>query len=182
MKPLVRQSRTFSLSYLCNHGESSFSSEQEKESADCQPLIKAVEKSLLRTYDPGSSNSFYTLEQTMSELAPTQRDRNLGVLLHLSSFAGIIAPYAGFIVPVVIWLVYKESDFVNRQGFIFFNGLISYTIYGAISGVLCFILIGFPLLLVVLILAIWGPIRAALAAREGALREYPLVIKFLRTS
>ena len=84
----------------------------------------------------------------MSELTYGRRDRNLGVLLHLSSFAGIIAPYAGFVVPVIIWLVYKESDFVNRQGFIFFNGLISYTIYGVISGVLCFILIGFPLLFV----------------------------------
>ncbi len=118
----------------------------------------------------------------MSELAYDQRDRNLGVLLHLSSFAGIIVPYAGFVVPIVIWLVYKESDFVNQQGFIFFNGLISYTIYGIVSGLLCFILIGFPLLLVLFILAIWGPIRAALAARDGTFREYPLVIKFLRTN
>ena len=84
--------------------------------------------------------------------------------------------------PIVIWLAYKESDFVNQQGFIFFNGLISYTIYGIISGVLCFILIGFPLLLAVFILAIWGPIRAALAARDGRFHEYPLVIKFLRTN
>jgi uncharacterized Tic20 family protein len=118
----------------------------------------------------------------MNELTHGQRDRNLGVLLHLSSFAGFIAPYAGFVVPVVIWLVYKESDFVNRQGFIFFNGLISYTIYGVISGALCFILIGFPLLLAVFILAIWGPIRAALAARDGGFREYPLVIKFFQTN
>jgi uncharacterized Tic20 family protein len=118
----------------------------------------------------------------MTELATDQRDRNLGVLLHLSSFAGILVPYAGFVVPIVIWLVHKESDFVNQQGFIFFNGLISYTIYGIVSGLLCFILIGFPLLLVLFILAIWGPIRAALAARDGTFREYPLVIKFLRTN
>src|SRR4030042_2033622 len=65
----------------------------------------------------------------MSELPYDQRDRNLAVLLHLSSFAGIIIPYAGFVAPIVIWLVYKESDFVNRQGFIFFTGLISYTIF-----------------------------------------------------
>ena len=118
----------------------------------------------------------------MTELPYDQRDRNLGVLLHLSSFAGIIVPYAGYVVPIVIWLVYKESDFVNQQGFIFFNGLISYTIYGIVSGLLCFILIGFPLLLALFILAIWGPIRAALAARDGKFREYPLVIKFFRTN
>ncbi len=145
-------------------------------------FIKGIEKSLLRTYDENGSSYFLLWSTTMSEFTPGQRDRNLGVLLHLSSFAGILAPYAGFVVPVVIWLVYRESDFVNRQGFIFFNGLISYTIYGVISGVLCFILIGFPLLFAVLVLAIWGPIRAALAARDGAFREYPLVIKFLRTS
>ena len=118
----------------------------------------------------------------MSELPYDQRDRNLAVLLHLSSFAGILVPYAGFVAPIIIWLVYKESDFVNRQGFIFFNGLISYTIYGIVSGVLCLILIGFPLLFAVFILAIWGPIRAALAARDGGFREYPLAIKFFRTS
>jgi len=118
----------------------------------------------------------------MTDLPYDQRDRNLGVLLHLSSFAGIIIPYAGFVVPVIIWLAFKESEFVNRQGFIFFNGLISYTIYGIVCVGLCFILIGFPLLLVLLVLTIWGPIRAALAARDGGLREYPLVIKFFRTS
>jgi len=57
----------------------------------------------------------------MNGLPYDQRDRNLGVLLHLSSFAGIILPYAGYVAPIVIWLVYKESGFVNRQGFIFFQ-------------------------------------------------------------
>ena len=33
----------------------------------------------------------------MSELPYDQRDRNLAVLLHLSSFAGILVPYAGFV-------------------------------------------------------------------------------------
>lgn len=118
----------------------------------------------------------------MNGLPHDQRDRNLGMLLHLSSFSGIIIPYAGYVVPIVIWLIYKESDFVSNQGFIFFNGLISYTIYGVVSGLLCWILIGFPLLAAVFILAIWGPIRAALAARDGRLREYPLVIRFFRTT
>ncbi len=117
----------------------------------------------------------------MNDLSHDQHDRNLGVLLHLSSFAGILVPYAGYLVPVVIWLVYKESDFVNRQAFILFNGLISYTIYGIVSGLLCWILIGFPLLAAVFIMAIWGPIRAALAARDGGFREYPLTIKFFKT-
>jgi uncharacterized protein len=121
-------------------------------------------------------------EGVVNGMSNDQRERNLGALLHISSFAGILLPYAGFVVPVVIWLVYRESDFVNRQAFIFFNGLISYTIYGAVSGLLCFILIGFPLLAALFIMAIWGPIRAALAARDGGFREYPLVIKFLRTS
>ncbi len=111
-----------------------------------------------------------------------QRERNLGVLLHLSSFAGFIVPYAGFLVPVVIWLLYRESDFVNRQGFILFNALISYTIYAVISGVLCIIIIGIPLLIALLIVDVWGTIRAALAARDGGFRNYPLAIKFFQTT
>ncbi|MBI5249312.1 MAG: DUF4870 domain-containing protein [Desulfomonile tiedjei] len=118
----------------------------------------------------------------MNGLQPTQRYLNLGVLLHLSSFAGILIPYGGYIVPIGIWLIYRESDFVNRQGFIFLNGLFSYTIYGVLSGLLCWILIGFPLLAALFVMAIWGPIRAALASRDGGFREYPLVIKFLRAS
>jgi uncharacterized protein len=121
-------------------------------------------------------------EGVVNGMSDDQRERNLGALLHISSFAGILLPYAGFVVPVVIWLLYRESDFVNRQAFIFFNGLISYTIYGAVSGLLCFILIGFPLLAALFVMAIWGPIRAALAARDGCFSEYPLVIKFLRTT
>jgi uncharacterized protein len=138
-----------------------------------------VENSLLTQYDAtgplNMSRGFW--EHTMDGLEPSQRDRNLGVLLHLSSFAGILIPYGGFVVPIVIWLVYKESDFVNQQGFIFLNGLISYTIYGVVSGLLCWILIGFPLLVALAVIAVWGPIRAALAARDGGLRQYPLVIK-----
>ena len=73
-----------------------------------------------------------------------------------------------------------QSDKTFGNCYIFFNGLISYTIYGIVSGLLCFILIGFPLLAAVFVLAIWGPIRAALAARDGEFREYPLVIKFFK--
>ena len=59
------------------------------------------------------------------------------------------------------------------------NWLISFILYAAISGALCFVLIGFVLLPVVLILNIVFPIIAAMKANEGRVWKYPLAIPFL---
>jgi uncharacterized protein len=113
-------------------------------------------------------------------MEPTPNECNKAALLHLSSFAGWLIPYIGLALPIIIWFVYKkESEFIDKQGYVFLNAFISYTIYGIACGLLCFILIGIPLLIVLAVITVWGTIRAALAARDGGIKEYPLAIRFL---
>ena len=67
--------------------------------------------------------------------------------LHLSQFAGLIIPYGGFIVPILIWQTQKKTfPSLDEHGKIVANWLISATIYLVVSGLLCVVLIGFVLL------------------------------------
>jgi uncharacterized Tic20 family protein len=58
--------------------------------------------------------------------------------------------------------------------------MISATIYGVVSFVLMFVLVGFLTGLAVWLLAIIFPIVAGIKANNGELWEYPLTIKFLK--
>jgi uncharacterized protein len=117
----------------------------------------------------------------MESFEVTQGERNTGVLLHLSSFAGIVIPYAGWVAPIAIWLIYRgQSRFVDRQGYAFINAMLSYIIYSVISFALILFAVGIILLLVLVAIYIYGTVRAALAARDGEIRQYPLAIRFFQ--
>ena len=108
-----------------------------------------------------------------------QQTRLWAMLIHLSLLAGILIPYAGYVVPIVIWQLKKnELPGIDAHGRVAANWMISWVIYTVIAFVLCFVLIGIPLLLVLAILHIVFPIIGAVKANEGELWQYPLSIKF----
>jgi len=112
---------------------------------------------------------------------PSPDEKNLGMALHLSNLAGLVVPYGGLVVPLVIWLLNREkSRFIEKQGWLWLNACVSYVIYSLPIGFLCFIVIGIPL--AVALLAVWvvGSIRAALAAQKGEFQDYPLVLKLFK--
>jgi len=101
-------------------------------------------------------------------------------LMHLSQLL-LFAAGIGIVAPIVMWAVSKdESELARRHGNRMMNWLISSLIYKALFGVLVLWLIGFPLLIVLLLLDIVFPIRAGLKANDGELWSYPLAIRFLR--
>lgn len=101
------------------------------------------------------------------------------MMLHLSQFAGYIAPLLGFIVPILIWQILKEDlPSLDRHGRIVMNWLISSLLYAVLCVILSFALIGIPLLVILAVLAIVFPIIAALKANAGEEWEYPLSIGF----
>ena len=61
---------------------------------------------------------------------PTKEEKLFAVLLYVLSFP---TPLLG---PLVIWLLKKDSPFIDYHGREYFNFLISYTIYGLIAGLL----------------------------------------------
>jgi len=102
-------------------------------------------------------------------------------LMHISQFAGIMIPGLGFAVPVVLWLLSKEyNPKVDTVGKHIINFMISMFIYYAVSGVLCCIVIGIPMLIALGILHIIFVIKAAIKANNGETWKYPLTIDFLK--
>lgn len=100
------------------------------------------------------------------------------MLMHFSQFLGLAIPLAGFVAPVIMWILNKETNAnVDLHGKNILNFTISYLIYTA---VLAITIIGIPLLFVLGILYIIFVIMAALKANNGEYWRYPFIIQFLK--
>jgi len=108
-------------------------------------------------------------------------ERQWAMLLHFSLLAGFVVPFAGLIVPIIIWQL-KKDEFpgIDAHGKVVVNWMISGIIYGAVCSLLIFILIGIPLLIVLGALAVIFPIIGGIKANNGELWKYPLSIPFLK--
>ena len=112
--------------------------------------------------------------------ALTKDECTWGMLCHISTFAGCVFPFGNLLAPLIIWLIKKdELPFVDDQGKEALNFQISLIIYFFVSGLLCIILIGIPILIGLIIFDIWVTIIAAIKANEGFKYRYPLAIRFI---
>lgn len=105
-----------------------------------------------------------------------------GMLCHLTSLSMYIGiPLGNIVGPLIIWLLKKEEfPFVDEQGKESLNFQISLMIYGIISGILCFIVIGFLLLGALVIFDIVMVILASIKTSEGKSFQYPLTIRMIK--
>lgn len=107
-------------------------------------------------------------------------DKQYAMFIHLSQFAGLIIPGLGWILPLVLWLTRKDtSTFIDENGKIVMNWIISSLIYGIGAAILCLLLIGIPLLIGLGICSLIFTIIGSIRASEGTLWPYPLSIKFI---
>lgn len=117
------------------------------------------------------------------ELTPRQRERKVrewAMCLHLSLLVGHFALLVGIVGPILMWQTKKDEwPRIDAHGKNAVDWLISYYIYLAVSGALCFVFVGFLLLPIVVVLGIVFPIIAATKANEGCVWRYPLAIPFL---
>jgi uncharacterized Tic20 family protein len=105
----------------------------------------------------------------------------MGLFLHLSQLAGLIVPFAGIVVPIVIWQTQKDKiPALDAHGKMVVNFMLSVLIYAIVSFILMFVLVGILTLLAVMVIHIVFPIIGAIKANNGELWEYPLTIKFLK--
>jgi uncharacterized Tic20 family protein len=118
----------------------------------------------------------------LAEVAPAaleQQTRQWAMFLHLSVFAGCVVPFAGLILPVVLWQVKKsELPGIDVHGRIVVNWLLSMFIYALICVPLVFVLIGIVLLLALGVVGIVFPIIGGIKASNGEAWKYPLSISF----
>ena len=103
----------------------------------------------------------------------SNEDKLFALAIYISSF------FTTFIGPLIIWLIKKDSEFVDYHGKAYFNFLISYTIYLVISGILTLIFIGFILCAIFSLLMLIFTIIACVKAYEGKEYRIPLVIRFI---
>ncbi len=102
------------------------------------------------------------------------------ILMHLSQFAGYVVPFAGFVLPIIMWTSFKDKNSViDEHGKKIINFMISFIIYASVAIVLCFFLIGIPLLFVLGVLGVLFPILGSIKANENQIYKYPLAISFL---
>lgn len=129
--------------------------------------------------EPESPYASFGHEEAAAMPQEAERDRSWLVLLHLSEFLGYLVPFAGFIAPVVIWMVMKDEwPEMDRHGRHALNWILSSTIYLIASVLLCLVLVGIPLLILLSVLLIVFPIVGAVKASQGVEWKYPLSIRF----
>ena len=109
-------------------------------------------------------------------------DRSLDVLCHLLGLAGLTAiPFANVFGPLILWLLKRgDSPSVDAHGKESLNFQISMTIWGLLCIPAMFIVIGFVIFAVLVILNVVFVIIAALRASEGILYRYPMTIRFFK--
>lgn len=125
----------------------------------------------------------------MSEMmpgSPSQQEiqaRQWGMFIHLSILAGYLIPFAGFIVPIVMWQMKKyEHPLIDAHGKNVVNWLLSLCIYAFVAWVLVMTLIGaiigIPALWLLGILNVVFAIVGGLKANNGEVWAYPFTIRF----
>ena len=107
---------------------------------------------------------------------------NWAMICHLGGLATYIGlPLGNILVPLVIWFVKRNSDpAVEENGREAVNFNLTYTLYGILAGFMCFVLIGWVLLPIVLIAHIALAIQAALKVNRGQSYHYPYTLRFIK--
>jgi len=117
----------------------------------------------------------------MSNQDKDQEARQWAIFLHLSLLSGLVIPFGGLIVPIIIWQLKKEDlPGLDEHGKIVVNWIISTIIYTVICLALSFFLIGLFLLPILLGVNIVFPIIGGIQANKGKLWKYPLSLSILK--
>jgi uncharacterized Tic20 family protein len=104
------------------------------------------------------------------------------MLCHLTALAGFIGiPFGHILGPLVVWLL-KKNDYpsVDEQGKESLNFQISLSIYGIISALLIFVMVGIFLLIVLILADLILVIVASVKTSNGESYRYPLTIRFIK--
>ena len=112
----------------------------------------------------------------------TKTERTWAMACHLGALAVFLSlPLGNLIVPLVIWLVKKdEFPLVDDQGKESLNFQITVTIAAIPIVLLCFVLVGIPLLIALGIYTLVYVIIAAVKANEGARYRYPVTLRLIK--
>ncbi len=131
-----------------------------------------------RTSPPTGDDANWSFTPSTSGVTPAATPTYL-MFMHLSQFAGYIVPFAGLVVPIVMWLTKREDPEIDRHGREIANWMIFEFIMAAVFGLLALVIIGIPFLIILGVLAVVCPIIAAVQASSGGFFKYPMFFRVL---
>jgi len=128
-----------------------------------------------KTIQKSMENQNYMGIETLPAITPTQDEKTMAILSH------ILTLVAGFIAPLIIWLVKKdESPFVSEHAKESLNFQITMFICYVISFILMIVIIGIFMLAVLGIIHLILVIIATLKASEGKYYKYPINLRIIK--
>jgi uncharacterized protein len=113
----------------------------------------------------------------------SKEEQNWAMGCHLAALAGFVGvPLGNILGPLIVWLVKRaEMPMVDEHGKESLNFQITVVIAMLVSGMLCFVLIGFVLFPIVYLVALILTIMAAVKVSNGDYSyKYPLTIRLLK--
>ena len=104
------------------------------------------------------------------------------MLCHASALLGLFFHFLGHLLgPLIVWLAKRDaSPEIDAHGKESLNFQLSMLIYDAIAVILCFVLIGIPILILLWVLNTIFVIVASIQASDGKLYRYPLAIRLIK--
>lgn len=112
---------------------------------------------------------------------PSSEDKNWAMLCHLGAFAGFVLPFANVFVPLVLWLMKKDtSAFVEAHGKEVVNFQITLTGVLALCTLLYLVLIGFMFHIIFVVFAVVVTVLGAIKAQNGEGFRYPLTWRLVK--
>jgi uncharacterized protein len=104
------------------------------------------------------------------------------ILCHASALLGLFFHFLGHIFgPLIVWLLKRgDAAAIDAHGKESLNFQLSMLIYDAVALLLCFVLIGIPILLLLWVLNTILVIVASIKASDGELYRYPFTIRFIK--
>ncbi len=119
------------------------------------------------------SNTFLGTEEP-ALVVPTSEEKTMAILSH------ILCIVAGFLAPLIIYLVKKDSPYVQAHAKESLNFQLTMLIAWIVSFILIFIIIGAFLMFLLGIANLVLVIVATIRASENKMYKYPFSIKFVK--
>lgn len=105
------------------------------------------------------------------------------MLLHLSQLISLFLPPGGWVMPVVMWALFKDKDpRIDQHGKVVINWILSALIYTVVCVILIFLVIGVPLLIALHVAGLIFAVIGGIKANDGQLWDYPMSIQFFPTT
>jgi hypothetical protein len=117
------------------------------------------------------------METTTITIAP--EERGMAAITHLSGLAGYVIPFGGVLVPIIIWMMKKDSPVISTiaKQAILLNVIAFLSIGVIVALALTIILIPVAIVagIVLFFSAIILPIVGAIKASDGTYYRYPVI-------